>query len=208
MSEATAGRLLRELDARGLTAPVGPKRSRILTDYGQARMVQLEEAKRQGQLESDLIKAMRANSLERLLDVLRVRRAIETEAARLAALNAGDAEREALESALRNHSESAGLHESLRETHNAIHLAVAAAAKSTVTLAVLNLIFEDSRVYELQSQVLRHAAHIALPQEHSGIVRAVSSGQPVKAAKAMRAHLDRVIRIVEVVIGAKGWESA
>ena len=85
LSEATAGRFLRSLDRRGLTRPMG-KRGRLLTEEGRTRLQQLEILQRQGEHSALLVGAAMPVDIDELIDLLYVRRAVEPEAARHAAL--------------------------------------------------------------------------------------------------------------------------
>ena len=195
MSEATAGRLLRELDVQGLTRGVGSK-GRLLTEEGHSRLVALEQARARNSYHSDLLQAIKADTIEDILDVLRARRAVEAESARLAAMLASETEIREIEQAVQSHIEEIARGGSAGDQNRAIHRLVARASKSRVLLAVVNLILEDQQLQEAQTRIQR-AANQVVPQEHVVLLRALKSRRPDRASKAMRAHIDRLIRVVQ-----------
>ena len=195
MSEATAGRLLRELDFQGLTRPVG-SRGRVLTEEGRSHLTSLEQARARNSYESDLLRAIKAETVEDILDVLRARRAVEAETARLAAMLATETEIRDIELAVQSHIEEIERGGSADEQSRAIHRLVAKASRSRVLLAVVNLILEDQQLQETQIRIQRAAGQV-VPEEHVILLRALKSRQPDKAAKVMRGHIDRLIRVVQ-----------
>ncbi len=195
MSEATAGRLLRELDYQGLTHSVG-SRGRLLTENGRARLVALEQARARHSYHSDLLQAIKAETIEDILDVLRARRAVEAESARLAAMFASEIEIQEIEEAVKSHLAEVERGGIAGEQNRAIHRMVAKASKSRVLLAVVNLILEDQQLQETQARIQRSANQV-VPQEHIVLLQALKSRRPERAAKAMAAHIDRLIRVVQ-----------
>lgn len=195
LSEATAGRLLRELDHQGSTRPVGSK-GRLLTEEGRARLAALGQARARNSYHSDLLQAIKAETIEDILDVLRARRAVEVESARLAAMFASEAEIQEIEQAVKSHLEEVERGGIAGEQNRAVHRLVAQASKSRVLLAVVNLILEDQQLQEAQVRIQR-AADQLVPQEHIVLLKALKSRRPDRAAKAMRAHIDRLIKVVQ-----------
>lgn len=134
--------------------------------------------------------------------MLVIRRAVEVESARLAALRGTEEDIERIEEAIRKHKEvtEAGGHG--WEENSAVHLAIARASQSRAYGAVLNLILQDRQVFDIQVGIQRTVGSVA-PQEHSVVLEGIRNGRPEEAAAAMRAHVDRMIRAVEGFIANK-----
>ncbi|MHB1133539.1 MAG: FadR/GntR family transcriptional regulator [Chloroflexota bacterium] len=208
LSEATAGRLLRQFDQRGYTMPVGSK-GRLLTDKGRRRLVELEQARARDSVQEDLWRAIHVERVEDILEVLVARRVIEAEAASLAALNASDEELAELERAVQAHIVETRAGRNAAELNRAIHRLILQAAHSKVLQAVANLILQDVRLLKTQARIQQAAGMGALaPEEHTVILAAIKARQPEQAAAAMRAHLERIIRVMQVYHAGQGAISA
>ncbi len=104
-SEATVGRLLRDLDRRGLTSRVGFQ-GRVLTDLGSRRLAELSEAKKQEASTETLLERISATGDAADFDLLVAREALESRIARLAAGRVSDKNADALLSALKGWKQS------------------------------------------------------------------------------------------------------
>jgi len=193
-SEATAGRLLRRLDSDKLTRAVG-SRGRLLTEKGRRQLAALERAQRRHRSHSDLLRAVRAENIEDICDLLTARRAVEAETARLAAQRATAADIRRIEAAVQRHiQEMRG--GAARPDHNrTIHYLIAQAARSRILQAVVTVLLQEETLHEVQARIQR-AADGLWPEDHLLIVQAIKSRQPDQAAEAMRAHTDRLLRVV------------
>ncbi|MHB1414584.1 MAG: FadR/GntR family transcriptional regulator [Chloroflexota bacterium] len=200
MSESIAGRLLRDLDLRGLTRPFGTK-GRLLSEAGIRYFEELQQARLHDAYERQFLQRIRAETLEDVLDLLRVRRAVEADTARLAAQRATEAEIARIEQTIDKHIEQVSRGGRGQELNREIHLLVARAAKRRVLEAVVELILRDQRLYDIQYQIER-VAGVVRPAEHRRILQAIRDGQPEAAAQAMQAHIDRAIGGVERFVAA------
>lgn len=81
------GRYLNELDYREYTVQKS-NQGRVLTPIGQAHLEELEERLERTRMQEKLSKAMKVTEYGELIELLYVRRALETEAARQAAISA------------------------------------------------------------------------------------------------------------------------
>jgi DNA-binding FadR family transcriptional regulator len=106
VAEATAGRFLRSLDKQGLTLIPRPKQGRVVTELGQQRLEELRAALRAQENGANLVRAASTNDLSELLDILVVRRAVESEGARLAAENASDEDLEEISRQAASHRDA------------------------------------------------------------------------------------------------------
>ena len=194
-SEATAGRLLRSLDLHGLTHALGSK-GRVLTEKGHRHLAALEHAHRQHSYHHDLLQAVRAETVEDVRDLLTARRAVEAETARLAALRATPKEIRQIEQAVRRHIQEMRRQGNRLDHNRAIHRLIAKASRSRILQAVVNVILQEEYLQEIQTHIQR-AADGVVPEDHLLVLRAIKGRQPDKAAEAMRAHIDRLIRVVQ-----------
>jgi GntR family L-lactate dehydrogenase operon transcriptional regulator len=199
LSEATAGRFLRALDRRGLTRPIG-KLGRLLTEEGRGRLKQLELLRRQGEQSAVLVGAATPVDVDELIDLLYVRRAVEPEAARHAALRAGDEEREAIRALADSH-----MHHVMSGTDHAaaalsFHRLVARASHNKMLTAVASLTLDPSN-HALSTLLdfisIEADANVTFAHEHRDIIDAIVAREPQRAETAMREHVDDLIRIVQ-----------
>ena len=195
MSEASAGRLLRSLDLRGYTQPLGSK-GRVLTDKGRQHLLVLEEAHRRNAYHHSLRQATHVETVDDILDLLSARLAVESETARLAAQRAEPEEVAAIERAVQVHMAAVRAGDDDAEHGRAIHLLIARASRSRVLSAVVELILQDQRLILAQSHIQRSTGAIA-PEEHLEIVESIKERRPERAAEAMRAHIGRLIKAVQ-----------
>lgn len=195
-SETTAGRVLDQFDRCGWTVQAGVKRGRVLTELGQRRLAEIEDSRRRTSHDSDLLEALRADRVEDVVELMRVRIPVEVEAARLAALRASQAELSQLELVAEAFIEDVRQGKSPSEHNLAFHRLLSRASRSRIIQAVVVTLLEDEQLYEILRQIQATAGGSA-PQEHLAIARAVASRQPDAAADAMRAHLDRIRKAVE-----------
>jgi len=194
-SEATAGRLLRGLDLQGLTRVLGSK-GRVLTTKGRRHLATLEHTRRMHFYHRDLLRAVRAETVEEVCELLTARRAVETETARLAALRATQKEVRHIEQAVHRHMEELRRRGVAIEQHRAVHGLIAQASRNRILQAVVNVLLQEEYLHKIQIYI-QQAAGGVMPQDHLVILHAIKDGQPDKAAKAMRAHIDRLLRVVQ-----------
>ena len=195
MSEATVGRLLKDLDSRGLTQSVGSK-GRILAPEGRQRLAALEDIRRRWGYQDDLMQAVQAGQIKDILDLLIARRTVETETARLAAEKASDTDIQELREAVEAHrARRLGLG-GKPDQNPVIHRTIARASGNRVLLALVNLLYEKQGLIETIF-VIQRATRTLDPDEHMPLLSAIAAHNPDKAVMAMRAHFDRLIRVVE-----------
>jgi len=193
-SEATAGRLLCQLDREGLTRAFG-SRGRVLTEKGRRQLATLERAQQRHTCHNDLLQAVRGERIEDVCDLLTARRAVEAETARLAALRARIMDIRRIEAAVRRHTQEMRSGGERLDHNRAIHRLIAQASRSRILQAVVNVLLQEEYLQELQNHIQR-AADGVLPEDHLLIVRAIRNRQADQAAEAMRSHIDRLLRVV------------
>lgn len=199
LSEATVGRLLRTLDRRGLTRPVG-KLGRLLTEDGRARLQHLELLQRQGEQSAVLLGAATPNDIDELIDLLYARRAIEPEAARHAALRATDEERVTIRAVADSHIHHVMDGTDVGSAALDFHRLVAEASHNKILKAVADLTL-DSSTSSLSTLLdfisTEQGAQFTFAHEHNDIVKAIISRDADRAETKMRQHIDDLIQVVE-----------
>lgn len=193
VSEATAGRLLRELDARGYTARVG-YRGRALTETGLARLSDLRQSQAISACSVDLLEALKPNGLEEVVDILVARRCLEREIARLSAERATDGDLAEIAVVLERYEQASSPQEAA-EADLEFHSRLAAVAGNRVLKAALRLVHREVETTPLPAAVFERI-HRRLAREHWDILEAIRSRDPDRAEAAMVHHIDGIIRDV------------
>ncbi len=188
VSEATCGRLLRELDERGLTEKIGFK-GRVLTSAGRDYLHTLVQEKKRYQFSQQLAKLVRSRNKEELLDILVARKAIERELARLAALKINNEQCRSLE---RTVNLSLNSDQNVEESDLSFHNAITEIAGNRVLKAALNLIRQDAQLSPVLVYI-RRQVHSKVFADHFQIFKAVASRNPDAAEKAMVEHIENLI---------------
>jgi len=186
-SEATVGRLLRELDRRGLTTRVGFQ-GRVLTDLGTARLTELSAAREQVAFVDNLLKSIYSPE-ENATELLVARKAVECRIARLAAERASAQSRKGLED-LRDRLKEAQDDEdfSLEEYRKVFRL-----LSETAGNAILEAIDEVLLGGGDGGTGLSEGPRSGLAGELVAIVELIIGNDPASAGKALCRHIDGLI---------------
>jgi|GEM_PF-1134396 len=194
VAEATAGRYLNALEREGYIASDGPKRGRSITAKGRERLDDLDRRARLLERGRTIAKVSEVADIDDLIAVLEVRRALESEAASLAAQFSDDAQRHALAEAASDHvrvAQSGSLPSA--EASSAFHLAIARASGNPVLSSVAQTLLDPANQRRLRSgedvSVVQNVVAVQA-REHLAIAEAISEGRAADAADLMRAHLD------------------
>jgi len=193
LSEATATRLLRRLDERGLTEPAGTK-GRVLTEEGWRLATSLRtDEKRSEQFAT----ALDVRSLQDAIDVLVARRGVEREAARAAAINASAVHLEDLRQVLLAHEHVLESAEGPRRQGLSFHRLVALASGNKLLVALMDLVLSDEldALEQIIDVVTRsHGTVASSIPEHRALLEAIEARDADRAEAAMVSHLERLIR--------------
>lgn len=192
--EATAGRFLRQLDQQGYTTLSGRTLGRVLSDLGLSRLQMLRRAESILRAEHDLQQALEVTNTGDLLDLLRVRKLVECETARRAALEASQVELDNLpKNAMGCCTEN--VEDSARESME-FHRGIAEASHSPLLIAVMNLLLDPSRdpLERALSEITRSSGLTArLEEEHLQIAELLAARESEKVVTVMAAHFDTLI---------------
>ena len=202
IAEATAGRYLRSMDERGLTTRVG-RQGRLITEPGRQRLQQVQLVDRLAMQSTQLVRILSESDAAQLADVLKLRRAVEGEAARLAAVRATDQERLQLCAIADLHAHHVAIDEDGKLDALNFHLAVATAAHCPIVRATVELLIEPSNdpvMQLLDVLTLEAGAQHAFAHEHGAVANAIARHDPDAAETAMRAHLDALTGLIETFL--------
>ena len=185
-SEATVGRILRELDHRGYTKKSGFQ-GRSLSPEGRERLEALREERGH---------AVSANALVEILDVLVARRAIERETARLAARMATPEEIQGLRSLLAQQQEALRKNESVAPIDAAFHREIGRLSRNAILAAAVDLIRQDVKLGPAFEYARKKAAS-TLGADHKAIIDALAAHDEDAAERAMVMHVENTLRDVQ-----------
>lgn len=194
LSEATAGRMLSEMDRLGMTQRINFE-GRVITEKGYDKLEEYNNKQSQKQLGDQLLSFLEVNKMEDLLDLLEARRGIEGELARLAALRATDKELELLSSNMLEQEKMVSTNRSIAIHDSKFHKLIAQAAKNKVLSAALELIGQDEHSSPL-FECIRKQAGSELVSDHREIVKGIMDKNPELAEEAMTKHIEGLMQDV------------
>ena len=197
VSEPTAGRALRDMERRGLLEKDG-NHGRKLTGAGFKLLNEHRAAQKQFELTSDFANSLNPTAKKELIDLLVARRTIETEMARLAAVNISDADLQKLRGIVAESKIFFEKNKSIAPLDTQLHMTIASASRNKTLFAAFKLIWQGGQ-YSKRLERVRYGAKNPLSNEHETILAALAEGNPDKAGKAMAAHIDGVLRDVEAL---------
>jgi GntR family transcriptional repressor for pyruvate dehydrogenase complex len=200
LSMATVGIILRNLQERELVVREG-FRGHLLTPKGKEFLETYRHRQKKACLADRIFDYLTGNDRQRLADILEARRAIETEAARLAAMRAEEADLLRLSRNVEEQKRaSSGRQRATLDRE--FHGALLDAARN----ALLATLFDFSEQVTSASDrdpvdvflwKVREKIGSELVEDHAKILRAVSQGDAAGAERAMAEHMDRVLAFLE-----------
>lgn len=196
-SEASVSRMLGKLDGAGLTAQVGRK-GRVLTDHGR----DVVRARRSRMRRSESFeRALELRTVAEVLDWLRARRAIEGEAAYLAALRGQSEIIDRMAAAVASHEHAAQVGRvGFRIVGMDFHRLLADAADSPVFQALIESLTAPRAVAVEQTLDVILAARGTIADsadDHRRLLDAITAKDPERSRRQMHDHLARLEREVE-----------
>jgi len=204
VSMATVGIILRDLQDRGFVIRKG-FRGHTLTEAGRVFMAGYRDRQKKACLADRIFDYLTGSDRQRLADILEARRAIETEAARLAAARADqqDVGRLARNAEDLRRASAERQRAALDREFHAVLLDAAHNPLLGTLFDFLEQVTEASdgeSVGQFLSKVREEIAP-ALAEDHARILQAISRKDASGAEKAMSAHMDRVLAFLEVPAG-------
>lgn len=191
ISEATVGRLLRELDARGYTGRCA-FRGRVLKAKGRERLSELEYFRAGAHPTQNLMALLVSTGKKELVDILVARRAMEGASARLAACNITEPEVLHLKAVVERHQQMTDAGEMGTEQDADFHRIILLASRNPVLVAAMELMRQHPRLSELLHYI-RNKVQSAVVRDHVHILAALELHDPASSEEAMIAHIDNLI---------------
>ncbi|MDK2822806.1 MAG: GntR family transcriptional regulator, transcriptional repressor for pyruvate dehydrogenase complex [Clostridia bacterium] len=193
ISEATAGRLLIELDEEGLTRRDGYK-GRVLTKFGFRELKHLEMQHDRMEYGEEFFKILDGKTEKELIDVLIARRAIEREMARLAAQNLTPEIEQEMKEIIELQQQDAEKYNT-SQYDILFHKLIARAADNKVLETMLLMIRQDVQLASAL-EFIRKQVNSSIVVDHKKIMEAIISRKPDAAEEAMTDHIENLIRDV------------
>lgn len=191
LSEATVGRVLSSMDRQKLTQKI-QFQGRVISDEGRKKLDKLRNQHQRETYGNRFIETLESRNKEDIIEILVARKAIERELARLAAINATEADILKMEEVLLEHQKYT-VEQKLSEEHDIkFHKLLGLSAKNKVLTAALDLIRHDERLSPILDYIRREEGE-KLTLDHSEIVQAIKQHDPEQAEQAMVNHVQSLI---------------
>jgi GntR family transcriptional repressor for pyruvate dehydrogenase complex len=189
--QASIGRILNSLEKRGFLKKISNK-GRQITPAGLSWLEEQHAQKAKLHSSQKLISIVEDLSKERLLEILDIRKLLEATSVELACINAGDEDIKLLEDILIDHRYAVRHDESGSAEDLRLHLTIAKLSRNETLYQIIELILTGKNAYDTFSAVADHVAHTQI-QQHTDLIAAIKTRDPVQARQAMIRHLDQVI---------------
>jgi GntR family transcriptional repressor for pyruvate dehydrogenase complex len=199
LSEATAGRLLREMDLEGYTERIGFK-GRSLTEQGVRKLQEMEQENRINHYGRKLLNVINGNGKQQLIDILVARKAIESQLAKLAAMHITEKEIQDLKDIIEVQHKHVVNDISIADDDVKFHKKIAVVARNRVLDAAMDLIRQHGQLSPIFEYIRKEVRSTVL-SDHQEILNAISLKKPSLAEKAMINHIENLERDVN-----KYWE--
>jgi GntR family transcriptional regulator, transcriptional repressor for pyruvate dehydrogenase complex len=194
MSESSVSRLLRAMDSRGWTTPVGTK-GRVLSAEGRRQAAESVLADRTSASLKHPVK-----DVEDLLDLLRARRAVESAVAGDAARSPDQESLQSLERLCDLHHQHIGEAPMIDQPGLTFHRAIVAMCGNRMLKVAGEMMLAPhlDRVESVLDTILAtRRAEEQVIAEHREVFEFIRSGDAAGAEGAMRAHFDAMIAATE-----------
>ncbi len=191
LSEATVGRILRNLDRRGYTEKVGFQ-GRIVTSKGREILKKHRFYLLKEEQLAKLLESSRVNGKKDLIDILVARRAIEREIAGLAARKITKNGIQKIYRNLNKHRRKCKNNLSGVEEDKEFHILLSHIARNRVLQTALKFIMNEGEVSPVL-EFIRKEVGSTLITDHKKILHALEKGSAEEAEEAMLAHINNLI---------------
>lgn len=195
LSEATCGRLLRNLEERGCAVHDGG-RGRVITPKGAATLEEWRRQQVHERVQTAFMQSLGVQHPGEVVDVLVALRAIERETAALAAVNAASVDIDRIRTAICKCRAVLAVGGIVTDPDLDFHLALAFASRNAVLRGALEVIRCHPGVMRAFESI-RFELGPRMVEEHSGILDTIERRDPEGAREAMTTHLDNMIKQVD-----------
>jgi GntR family transcriptional regulator, transcriptional repressor for pyruvate dehydrogenase complex len=197
MSESSVSRLLREMDSRGWTTPIGAK-GRVLSPEGRRQAAELVLADRTSASLKHSVK-----DVKDLLDLLRARRAVESAVAGDAARDPDQGSLDSLGRLCELHGQHIGEAPMIDQPGLTFHRAIVDMCGNRMLRVAGEMMLAPhlDRVESVLDTILAtRRAEEQVVAEHRDVYDRIRSGDAPGAEDAMRAHFDAMIAATETSV--------
>lgn len=194
LSEATVGRLLRNLDRDGLSRRIG-FRGRMLTEQGKERLSALVDERERIVSTDAFLESIKSREKTVLLEILVARRAIEREISRLAAAVRTDEDLARIRSILDMQNKLIDSGKAMASTDPEFHNELARVAGNKVLRSAIDIIRRSGEGASF-FEYIRKKVGSSVGTDHEVIYDAIRRKDIEAAGDAMVEHIDNVIRDV------------
>lgn len=191
LSEATVSRSFARMDALGLTSPMARK-GRVLTDRGRRH---IEDRIERNLSNARFHRALGLRTVEEILDWLKARQLLESQAAEFAAIRASDEQLDDLQRALQGHVHNLAEGADPTPIGLRFHKVLVSAASSPIFSALIGSLYTPTlmNVERALDVILRaRGTMINSAADHEAILIALREKNPAAAGLAMSRHLERL----------------
>jgi len=195
ISEATVGRILRQLDIKGYTEKIGFK-GRKLTPAGKKKLRELERENTINHYGKELLNVIKVTGKQELLDLLIARKAIESQLAKLAAMYITDEEISEMQNIVKRQQMHVKEGISIADDDVEFHKIISKAARNRVLDAAMDLIRQHGQLSTMLEFIRKEVKSTVL-LDHKKIFDAIASRNPELAEKAMIDHIEKLERDVK-----------
>ena len=142
---------------------------------------------------------MKVTEYGELIELLYVRRALETEAARQAAISARAEDIAVLMRSVEDHRDTVEQNRDPTEPALEFHAVVADISHNKFICPILNmLIYEEKKIEAVMETLVTRERGRVYVKEHEQIAQAICDHDGEKAAQFMYAHIDELCKAVEI----------
>lgn len=197
LGEATVGRVLKKLDNEGFLNKVGFQ-GRVLSEKGKDYFKHVHSLRERKESLRSFGRFLFTEEGTYVRDILIARRALESEAAALAAENATKEDLQEMENILSEMEKLLASNKSMAITDVMFHESIAKASKNRIIETALRVIRhggEDSSIVEK----LRNRAGSTIGTDHKAIFKAIKNGESEEARNLMTDHLNNILIDLEYV---------
>lgn len=203
-STATVGRYLKILDLKGYTYQKG-NQGRLLTEDGKIWLNKTEESLARAENRNESSRALKVNKYSDLIDLMKARKAIEVETARLAALNATEKEIFDLRKSINIYYRYIALKKDFVDPALNFHTIIADMSHNRFMKAMLEmLVFEEKRIENNIEQLKTRDKGNIYVIEHDDITKAIEERNSDLASELMSKHMDGILQDVEYQVQIMG----
>lgn len=199
VSEATVGRMLRQMDIKGYTEKIGFK-GRNLTPLGKKKLEELERENTINHYGKELLNVIRVTGKQELLDALIARKAIESQLAKLAAMYITDEEISQMKKVIERQEIHVDEGISIAEDDVEFHKIIAKAARNRILDAAMDLIRQHGQLSPMLEYIRKEVKSSVL-LDHENIYKAIAARKPELAEETMVRHIEKLENDVK-----KYWE--